>query len=62
MTYLDRILVNQAWLLIFRNTSTFSFPHIISNHSLICLDNRTSHIFQASQFRFEALIKRDSRI
>jgi hypothetical protein len=55
MIYLDRILVNQAWITIFPHSYTYSFPHTMSDHSPppICLNNDIFDIFHTPSFKFE---------
>jgi hypothetical protein len=53
MAYLDRILVNQAWITTFPHSFTYSFPRTMSDHSPICLNNGISDIFHTPSFKFE---------
>jgi hypothetical protein len=53
MARLDRFFVNQAWLLLFPISITYSYPRIMSDHSPIYLDNGISFLSQTPQFKFE---------
>jgi hypothetical protein len=42
MVCVDIFFVNQDWLTLFLNSFIFNYPRIMSDYSLICLDNEIS--------------------